>query len=284
VPLFALFLILLAAFAHSTWNLLAKRAASNEHFIWFSSVCEAALLLPLAVWILADSWPRIGLKAGMFLFATGILHLIYTEALLRGYRVEDLSVVYPIARGTSPLLSFVGAVLLLGEHTSMLSGAGALMVSAGIMVLSADGHVRNKRWAGQSWGAATGLIIASYTMVDGYSVKVLLLSPVLVEYAGNVFRAIVLSAGAWQGRESLLVEHRRCWKEALGVSILTPVSYVLVLFAMRVAPISHVAPAREMSMMIGVYLGTRFLKEGHLARRLTGSGLIVTGVAVLASG
>jgi drug/metabolite transporter (DMT)-like permease len=283
VPLTALFLILLASFAHSTWNLLAKRAASNEHFIWFSSVCEAALLLPLAVWSLADSRPRIGLNAGIFLFATGILHLMYTEALLRGYRVGDLSVVYPMARGTAPLLSFVGAVLLLGEHTSMLSGVGALMVSAGIIVLSADGHVRNKRWAGKSWGAATGLIIAIYTLVDGYSVKVPLLSPVLVEYAGNLFRALVLSGGAWQGRESLLVEYRRCWKEVLGVSILTPVGYLLVLFAMRVAPISHVAPAREMSMMIGVYLGTRFLKEGHFARRLTGSGLIVTGVAVLAS-
>jgi drug/metabolite transporter (DMT)-like permease len=284
VPLTVCFLVILAAFAHSIWNLLAKRAARNKHFIWFSSVCEAVLLLPVAVWILANSLPKLGLKAGIFLFATGILHLLYTEALLRGYRVGDLSVVYPMARGTAPLLSFAGAVVVLGEHISMLSVAGALMVSAGIMVLSGGGHVPNKGWAGHCWGAATGLIIASYTLVDGYSVKLLLLSPMLVEYAGNLFRAFVLSGGAWQERASLSAECSRCWKEALGVSVLTPVGYVLVLFAMRLAPISHVAPAREMSMMIGAYLGTRFLKEGHVARRLTGSGLIVAGVAALASG
>ena len=156
------------------------------------------------------------------------------------------------------------------------------MVSAGIIMLSVGRPAHSNRWAGVVWGAATGLIIATYTLVDGYSVKVLLLSPILVEYAGNLFRAIVLSGGAWQGRASLSEQYGRCWKEALGVSILTPVGYVLVLFAMRIAPISHVAPAREMSMMIGVYLGTRFLHEGHLVRRLSGSGLIVAGVAALA--
>jgi drug/metabolite transporter (DMT)-like permease len=268
VPLTVLFLILLAAFAHSAWNLLAKRAANNEHFIWFSSICEAVLLLPLALWILANSWLYLSVKACIFLLATGILHVLYTDALLRGYRVGDLSVVYPMARGTGPLLSFIGAVVLLDERTSLLSVAGALMVSAGIMVLSAGGPAHSMRWAGVFWGAATGLIVAAYTLVDGYSVKVLLLSPVLVEYAANLFRALVLSGGAWQGRASLSEQYHRCWKEALGVSILTPLGYVLVLFAMRIAPISHVAPAREMSMMIGVYLGTRFLNEGYLARRL----------------
>jgi len=123
------------------------------------------------------------------------------------------------------------------------------------MVLSAGGPVHNKGRAGHFWGAATGLMIAAYTLVDAYSVKVLLLSPILVEYAGNLFRGFVLSVGAWQGRASLSEEFHRCWKEALGVSILTPVGYVLVLFAMRIAPISHVAPAREMSMMIGVVSG-----------------------------
>jgi hypothetical protein len=107
---------------------------------------------------------------------------------------------------------------------------------------------------------------------------------ILVEYAGNLFRALGLSGGAWRGRVSLSEQYHRCWKEALGVSILTRLGYVLVLFAVRIAPLSHVAPAREMSMMIGVYLGTRFLNEGHLARRLSGSGLIVAGVAALSSG
>ena len=89
MPLTALVLIVFAAVAHSIWNLLAKRAAKHKHFIWFSSVCEAALFMPLAIWALADSWPRLGVKAVILLSATGILHLLYTESLLRGYRAGD---------------------------------------------------------------------------------------------------------------------------------------------------------------------------------------------------
>ena len=282
MPLTALGLILIAAFAHATWNLLAKRASKHKHFIWFSSLSEATLFLPLAIWALADSWPRLGLKAVACLVATGILHLFYTESLLRGYRVGDFSVVYPLARGTGPMLSFVGACLILGERTSILAVAGVLLVSVGILLLSGFASSYAVGSAGVYWGAATGLTIASYTLVDAYSVKVLVISPVLVAYAGNFFRMLLLSGPAWRRRSAFSAEWRGCWKEALGVGILTPAAYILVLLAMRIAPVSHVAPAREMSMMIGAYLGARFLNEGHLARRLIASGLIAGGVATLA--
>jgi uncharacterized membrane protein len=141
LPFTAFLLIVLAAFAHSTWNLLAKRASHNTHFIWFSSVSEGALLLPLAIWTLADSWPQLSSKAAIFLFATGILHLLYAESLLRGYRIGDLSVVYPLARGTGPLLSFFGAILALGERPSMVAGAGALLVTSGILVVSGGASI-----------------------------------------------------------------------------------------------------------------------------------------------
>ncbi len=284
MPLTALVLIVLAAVAHSVWNLLAKRAAKNKHFIWFSSVSEAVLFLPLAIWALADSWPRQGPRAAAFLLATGILHLLYTESLLRGYRAADFSVVYPLARGTGPLLSFAGACLLLGEHPSMLSALGALLVSFGILLISgvASGHAVGL--PGLFWGVATGFTIAGYTLVDAFSVKVLLLAPVLVEYAGNFLRMILLSATALRDRTSLALEWRRCRKEALAVAVLTPAAYILVLVAMRMAPVSHVAPAREMSMLIGAYLGAKFLSEPHRARRLTASALIAGGVAALALG
>ena len=106
-------------------------------------------------------------------------------------------------------------------------------------------------------------MIACYTLVDGYSVKTLLLSPFLVDYAGNLFRTVVLSAGAFRSRASLWPEYTQCWKEASGIGVLTPLGYILVLFAMRLAPVSHVAPVREMSMMIGMYFGAKFLKEGQ---------------------
>jgi drug/metabolite transporter (DMT)-like permease len=85
-----------------------------------------------------------------------------------------------------------------------------------------------------------------------------------------------LSSGAWRQRALLLAEHRQCWREAFGIATLTPIAYVLVLFAMRLAPVSHVAPVREKSMMVGMYFGARFLSEGHVSRRIVGSTFIVS--------
>lgn len=284
MPFTALLLLIFAAFAHASWNFLAKRASRHRHFIWFASVSEAALWLPLAGWIAVQSGAQIGLRPVGFLLLTGVLHIFYTESLLRGYRVGDFSLVYPVARGTGPLLSFMGAILLLGEHMSTLAAVGALLVAAGIFLLSSGGQfTREMGLPALGWGIATGLTIAGYTVVDGYSVKILLVSPILVDYAGNLLRTVVLSGRAWHGRDSLREELRCCWREAIGVGLLTPFAYVLVLFAMRIAPVSHVAPAREMSMLIAAYLGSRFLREGHYVRRLSGSALILAGVAALAS-
>ena len=286
MPIKALLLVLLASFAHATWNFLAKRASHHKHLIWFSSAMEAALFAPIAIWVLRSSWLALDWRAAGFLLATGVLHLLYTESLLRGYRVGDLTVVYPLARGTAPLLSFAGAVLLLRERPSVLGVAGAALITFGILLASGGltAFRHTARRAGLFWGVATGCTIAAYTLVDGYSVKALLISPFLVEYAGNLFRVVVLSGGVWRRRALLPAEYRSCWKDALGIAVLTPVAYILVLFAMRLAPISHVAPVREMSMMVGMYFGARFLSEGDMVRRVVGSVLIVLGVAALALG
>jgi drug/metabolite transporter (DMT)-like permease len=285
LPFAAFLLIVVAALAHSTWNLLAKRAAHSKHLIWFSSVTEVVLFLPLAAWALGDSWSRLSLRAAAFLLATGVLHLLYTECLMRGYRVGDLSVVYPLARGSGPLLSFFGAILILGERPSVMAGAGALLITSGVLLLSGVSALRpGTGSAGLFWGIATGLTIACYTLVDGYSVRVLLLSPFLVEYAGNLLRMLVLSALVRGEQASLLLEYRQYWKEVLGIAVLTVAGYTLVLFAMRIAPVSQVAPLREMSMMMGAYYGVRFFGEKHGTRRMIGSGLIAGGVAALALG
>ena len=269
MSLSAFLLVAFASLAHATWNFLAKRAAHSKHLIWFSSTTEALLFAPVAVWVLTRSWSSLGLPAAGFLLATGVLHLLYTDSLLRGYRAGDLTVVYPMARGTAPLLSFCGAIVLLHEHPSLLAAAGAVLVTVGILFASGGLATlrHNHNHKGLFWGVATGSLIACYTLVDGYSVKTLLISPFLVEYAGNLFRTVVLSGGAYRRRAALRREYTHCWKEAAGIAVLTPLGYILVLFAMRLAPISHVAPMREMSMMIGLYFGARFLKEGQIVRR-----------------
>jgi drug/metabolite transporter (DMT)-like permease len=286
MPVSAFLLVLFAAIAHSSWNFLLKSAVQSRHLIWFSSLGETILFLPVALWTLEQAGWRLSLTAGAFLLVTGILNLFYTECLQRAYCAGDLSVVYPLARGTGPLLSFFGAVLALHEHPSRVAVVGALLVSFGILSLSSAKPGPQSRMfsGGLFWGALTGLIIACYTVTDGYLVKMLMLSPILVDYGGNFFRTIALSSRAWRERGTLRQEYRCHWREALGISVLAPIGYILVLFAMRIAPVSRVAPVREMSMIIGAYLGTKLLNEGHGLRRIIGTAVIACGVAALTLG
>src|SRR5918993_2155153 len=128
MPPLALLAVLLAAATHATWNLYAKRAAKSQHFVWMYSVASVLIYTPIVAWILMFDRLAFGTPHWLALLATGILHLCYSLVLQAGYRVSDLSLVYPLARGSGPLLSFLGAVLLLGEHVTWLSVLGVILV------------------------------------------------------------------------------------------------------------------------------------------------------------
>lgn len=283
MPFLALLLLIAAAIAHASWNLLVKHAAASRHFNWFYSAGTVLLYGPLAAYIAYRAWPFMTLEVTALLLATGIVHVCYSEALQRGYRAADLSVVYPVARGVGPLLAFAGASLLFHEPFSWLALLGLVLVVSGVFLIAGGRHILATGGAlkGVQWGALVGILIASYTLIDGYSVRVLLVSPILVDYAGNVVRTIALAPKALADRAGLLCDYRRHWRAALGVSVLGPFAYVLVLFAMTLAPVSHIAPAREVSMVIGAYFGSRLFNEGARRIRTLAACLILAGVACL---
>jgi drug/metabolite transporter (DMT)-like permease len=283
MPIVALVLLLVAAISHASWNLLVKHAAASRHFNWFYSTGTVVLYAPLALCIGYRAWPFVTPVVMLCLVATGILHIGYSEALQRGYRAADLSVVYPVARGTAPFIAFIGAVVLLRETPSWLALLGLVFVIAGVFLIAGGPRILNAALArrGLAWGAMTAVLIAAYTLVDGYSVKVLFVSPILVDYAGNTFRAIALAPKALRDRDALFSDYRQHWLPALGVSILGPFAYILVLFAMTLAPISHIAPAREISMVIGAYFGSRLFNEGARRTRTLAAAMILTGVMCL---
>jgi drug/metabolite transporter (DMT)-like permease len=279
----ALLAVLLAAVTHATWNLYAKRAAKSRHFVWMYSVGSVALYTPIVAWIVIHDRPQFGAIHWFALLATGVLHLGYSLVLQAGYRASDLSLVYPIARGSGPLLSFFGAVLLLGERATWVSVLGVILVVAGIVMVA--GLFREARKApriGVIYGLLTGAFIAGYTLNDGWAAKVLLISPFIIDYTGNVFRIVVLSPSAWAQRQQVKEEFAAYWHPALVVAVLGPLAYILVLYAMRIAPISHVAPARELATLIGTYFGARLLKERAAPLRIAGAISIVAGVVSLA--
>jgi drug/metabolite transporter (DMT)-like permease len=284
MPLAALFAVLLAACTHASWNLVAKTAARSRHFVWLYSMASLFIWTGPAIWVLVHTHWHPGPQPWLALVATALLHLAYSLALQSGYRAGDLSLVYPIARGTGPLLSFAGAALLLGERPGWIPLVGVLLVASGIALVAELWRPRPQSpRAGILWGLLTGACIASYTLNDGWAVKYLAISPILVDFTGNLFRAVVLARPALTNVTQMRQEVREFGGAALVVGALGPLGYILVLWAMTMAPISHVAPARELATLVGTYFGSRLLKERIGWSRVAGALCIVLGVICLAA-
>jgi len=293
MSLFALTLVLAAALLHAGWNLVAKKAGGGNHFVLMGSLLVSVLWLPLVLWVGVEAAGNWGSVEWAVLAASAVVHVFYFRALLHGYQVADLTVVYPVARGSGPLLSSLGAVLLLGESLSLVSGAGALAVVFGVFLIAGgpamwrQAHDPARRDAvrrGVAWGLVTGAFIAGYTVIDAYAVKVLLISPILVDYFANLLRVPVMLPFALRDPRGFVQAWRTQWRAALVIATLGPISYVMVLYAVRMAPLSHVAPAREVSMLFAALLGGTLLGEGDRALRLLGAGCIAGGVVGLALG
>ena len=153
-----------------------------------------------------------------------------------------------------------------------------LIVGGILLVAGLVGHHRRAPGVGVFYGLLTGALIAAYTLNDGWAVKVLLISPFVIDFTGNLFRMVVLAPRAWRDRARVALEARLYRKPVIIVSVLGPLGYILVLFAMRLAPISHVAPARELSTLVGAWFGSRLLREDSGPWRIVGAALIVAGV------
>ncbi|RYF27628.1 MAG: EamA family transporter [Comamonadaceae bacterium] len=293
MTLTAFALIILAGLIHACWNIAAKKAGGDSRFAFFTSFLMMFIWAPLGWWMGRDVVPGWGAVEWGFVVASGLLHVAYYVILLRGYRKADLTVVYPLARGSGPLLSSLVAITLLGERISALGAVGILGVVGGVFLIAGgpgllraahDPASRARVHKGIFYGLLTGAFIASYTVVDGYAVKVLLMSPILVDYMGNFVRVAVLAPTVLRDVPTALSLWRLQWRFALLVAVVSPIAYVLVLYAMREAPLSHVAPAREVSMLFAALIGGHLLGEGDRAARIFGAVLIAAGVTALALG
>jgi drug/metabolite transporter (DMT)-like permease len=282
-----LVLVILAAFIHATWNLLSKRAAAAgpTFVLAYNFVC-CIVYAPWVAWILAHGEMTWSVAVVGFILLSGLIHLAYNLCLQRGYQVAHLSVVYPVARGTGPMLSTLGAFLFLGEMPSRHGVLGLVVVVFGIGLISTQGNLSVLHepggLAGVRWGAVIGLFIASYTVIDAYGVKVLGIQPVILDWCSNLLCFVLLTPLMLRNRGHAPARMNGRWLLAVGVGVLSPLSYILVLTALEMqAPLSVVAPMREMSMMIGALLGMIILREPVGAWRLVGCMVLIVGVVLL---
>jgi drug/metabolite transporter (DMT)-like permease len=239
----------------------------------------------VAVWIVVVQQPVFGPWQIGFMLGTIVLHLGYFLLLQTGYRKGDLSLVYPTARATGPLLSTSFAVLVLGEVVTFQMGLGAAIIIFAVLMLTGGIRtgVRNLS-ASLVFGVGAGLLIASYTVWDAYAVSVLLVPPLLMDYASNLGRVVVLAPVAHR-RRGLMRQH---WEaHRLGViviAIFSPLAYILVLYALTFTPVAYVAPAREVSVILTVLAGSILLKEGDLYERLGWASIALVGMILLVLG
>ncbi|MDM4767356.1 DMT family transporter [Pelomonas sp. SE-A7] len=290
MPATAIALVLCAALLHALWNLGAKKAQGNHHFVLACSMGVSLLWAPLALYVGWDQFPQWSTQAWLAALASAVLHLVYFNSLLAGYRASDLNVVYPVARGSGPALSATAAVLLLGEQLGTAGWLGLAGVVGGILLIAAgpglwrkgDPIAAERRKKGIAWGALTGALIAGYTVVDGYSVKVLMISPLLLDWVCNVLRVPFMLPAVLRDHQGFMPALRRQWPYVLMVAAMSPLAYILVLYAMQLAPLSRVAPARELSMLVAALLGGQLLNEGERHWRLVGAACIAAGVVALA--
>lgn len=288
----AIALILIAAVAHATWNLFSKQAseAGATAFIWLVAVAGSlsyAVAVAVAVIVTA---PRLTAASWVFLIGTGLLQAGYFRFLQGGYRHGDLSLVYPVGRGTGALLAAVAGVILLGERPGPAGVAGIGLIVAGVVVLSVpaapplsapgSGHPPVRKAI--AFALATGTFIASYTVWDKYAVANLHTPALLQGYAAFPVMAVVFTPVVLRDRARLAAVWRDWWRQAIGAAALAPAAYILVLAALSFTAVSAVAPAREVSVLFGVLLGGRLLGERHLLRRLCGAAAIVAGIVAIA--
>ena len=284
----AVALVVGAAVAHAGWNLCAKRVADGGAlFVWLAAAWSALLQLPVAVVVVVSVVSTGGSIPATWWLAvvvSGLIHTGYFVILQRGYAVGDLSVVYPLARGTGPMLSVIAAIWLLGERPGPMALAGTVAVVLGIWVIGGLGS-SSASWAtGVGYGLACGVTIATYTLWDAHAVTALAVPPLVLMAGSSMFETVLLGPYALARRREVAALWRDHKAAILAVAVLSPLAYLLVLFALRLAPVSLVAPARELSIVLGSVGAWLLLREPDPARRLVGAVIVLVGVAGIAAG
>ncbi len=283
----ALALVITGAFLHAVWNLFAKKASGGVPFVWLFGLVSLFCATPVGLY----AWFRHPqpFTAGIWavILASAAVHLLYSIVLQKGYQKSDFSIVYPLARGTGPLFTVVAAVLILGEIPGLLGWSGIASILTGILLIAGFPQILRASGGrlkdGILWGALTGVAIAAYTVIDGYAVKVLGMSPVIYYVLGLSLRTALLAPAALRTPRLLAEQWRLNRRSIIAVGVLSPLAYTLVLYAMKLAPLSYVAPVRELSMLAGVVFGARLLRERYPLSRTFGTALMVLGVILLAN-
>jgi drug/metabolite transporter (DMT)-like permease len=267
-------LVLCAAILHASWNAVLRGRGDKLWSVTVMSFAATVVALPVVALLplpAPASWPYLALSVG--------LQVVYSWFLVLAYRLADLGQVYPMVRGSVPLLVTLGAAVFAGERLSVPAVSGIMLVSLGIMSLAlGKGRAQPKAVAA---ALANSVVIATYTVTDGIGAR---LSGNSFTYVSWIFvlYGVVMPAAFTATRGKLIVR----WsapetRTALAAGLVQLVTYVTVIWALTVAPIGPVSALRETSIVFAAFIGRIFLSEPLTARRLGACVVIAAGAACL---
>lgn len=288
----AFLLVFGAAFAHAAWNIIAHGSSrTGIPFLWWGSLSSAL------IWVCVIPFTGGFGEADLLGFLTGasvsaVMHVGYMLLLQKGYASGDLSTVYATARGTGPLLTVLVAILILGERPAPLALVGVFVIVCGIVAIGFIGKAPKgasltaKRGPlgmdpGLFYGLATGVAIATYTIWDTHALREWNLTPVSFMVGCVMLELPLYTLAVWRRRSELMPTFREQWKRLIAFGVFSPLSYILVLTAITIAPVALVAPVREVSVVLVSLFGVFVFKEHRPVARVTASVVVVGGVVLL---
>lgn len=292
MSLTALTLVFTAALVHATWNYFLKKANATRPFWWLVYIITAVITVPALFIYDPQALSNITPIGWLVIALSAPIHVIYGQVLQIGYKKSDYSIVYPTARGTGPLITVLCAVLILGDRPSFWGWIGIVLILASIVLLAMP-HKQDKQTqdlrirAGIFWGFLTGCFIAGYSFCDAWAVQQETgLTPLSFYFPSIAVRAIVFAPfimmhANWKAESKEILTTPRLQKALVVVTVGSPLAYILVLYAMTIAPLAYVAPSREVGMMIGVVLGGLLLRERLSVTRLAGVIGMTLGVILV---
>jgi drug/metabolite transporter (DMT)-like permease len=272
----ALILILVSAAVHAVVNVLTKGARDKYAMRLLIGAVSALLVTPALPFVPLPRGTAVWLLA-----ATALVHAFYELLLVKSYESADFSAVYPVARGTGPLFTALGAMFILGEHVHLLQIGGVIVVCGGVITIGVSHRASHGVMQGLAFAVATGFTIGCYTLIDASGVRAVSnpLSYVLWFFVAHG-ACVLITAPSIRGRH-VVVEARRQWKLGVLVGILSIVTYGSAMLAWRLGATAQLAALRETSVLFGAVLATRFLGERMTLRRWSAAGAIAVGAILL---
>jgi drug/metabolite transporter (DMT)-like permease len=270
--------VLFAAACHAGWNALIKVGLdplSTTTLISLGSGVVALVLVPFVGAPALAAWP--------WLIGSIAIHLVYFASLIESYRTGDLGQVYPIARGSAPLMTAVATRIFIDEKLSIIGWTGILALVAGVLLLSARGGRELAQIDRRAIGFAlfTAMTICAYSVVDGVGARL----------AGNAnayslwlfvgIAVVMLPYALYRDGPDVIPAMQRFWRRGFAGGALQVLSYGIAIWAMTVAPIAVVATLRETSVLFGAVIAVVVLKEPLRAVRIAAAGMIVCGLILI---